>query len=46
MCESIERTGVFTEVGNIKDGFGIGQVKTREVGVETRVGRTKVGDAC
>lgn len=26
VCEDVERVGVFMEVGNIEDGFGMGEI--------------------
>lgn len=42
--EDIEGLGMAAEVGDVKDGFGVGEVQAGEVGVEACLGRSKVGN--
>jgi hypothetical protein len=42
--EDVEGLGMAAEVGDVKDGFGVGKVEAGEVGVEARLGRSKVGN--
>lgn len=44
--EGIEWFWVLAEVGDVKDRLGVWEVETREIGIESCFGRTKVGDSC
>ena len=43
--ERIKRIGILAEVRDIKDSLGVGQIKPCEIGIESGVGRAKVGNA-
>lgn len=42
--KDVEGVGVPAKVGDVEDGFGVGEVQTSEVGVQASVGRTEVGN--
>lgn len=46
LSEGVEGLGVVAEEANVEDGLGIGQIETREVGVEPRVWRSEVWYTC
>ena len=37
MGECIEGKGIVPEVADIEDSFGVGQIESRQIGIETRV---------
>jgi hypothetical protein len=42
--QDVEWLRVLAEVGDVEDGFGVGQVEAREVVVQPCFGGSKVGD--
>ena len=42
--EDVEGFGVLAEVGDVEDGFGVGEVEAGEVGVQAGAWGSKVGD--
>lgn len=46
VCEGVEGERVLAKIGNVEDGFGVGKVEARKVGVEACVWGAEVGNAC
>jgi hypothetical protein len=42
MRECVERFRVVSEVGDIEDGFSIGEIEAREIGIEACIWRSEV----